>query len=126
MSHQSRIITHLPSIEVKIADGLTGRGVLGFLHGLFKFLGKDVFFVRFLEEGIRELVFTLPLLLLKDVRSLRQVYVRSRSYVRFVRKNCAKNRINHQFCLAAWASHLQVFAGTISHEIILHPFAPGA
>jgi len=43
-----------------------------------------------------------------------------------VRKNRAKNWINYQLCLAAWASDLQVFAGTISHEIILHPFAPGA
>jgi len=112
-------------VEVKIADGLTGRGVLGFLHGLFKFLGKDVFLVRFLEEGIRKLVFTLPLLFLKDARSLRQVYVRSRSYVRFVRKNCAKNWINDELCQAARACDLEIFARTVSHEIILHPFAPG-
>ena len=115
-----------PLIQIKIANGLPCGGILSFLHGLFKFLGEDVFLVRFLKEGIRELVFALPLLLLKNARSLRQVHVRPRFYVRFVRKNRAKNWINHQLCLAAWASDLQVFAGTISHEIILHPFAPGA
>jgi hypothetical protein len=113
-------------IQVEVANGLTGRGVLGFLHGLFKFLGKDVFLVRFLEEGVRELVFTLPLLFLKDARSLRQVYVRPRSYMRFVRKNCAKNWINDELCLAARACDLEIFAAAVSHEIILHPFAPGA
>jgi hypothetical protein len=113
-------------IQVEVANGLTGRGVLGFLHGLFKFLGKDVFLVRFLEEGIRELVFTLSLLLLKDARSLCQVYVRPRSYMRFVRKNCAKNWINDELCLAARACDLEIFAAAVSHEIILHPFAPGA
>jgi hypothetical protein len=113
-------------IQVEVANRLAGRGVLGFLHGLFKFLGQDVFLVRFLEEGIRELVFTLPLLFLKDARSLCQVHVWARSYVRFVRKNCAKNRINHKLCLAARACDLEIFAAAVSHEIILHPFAPGA
>jgi hypothetical protein len=113
-------------IQIKIADGLAGRGVLGLLHRLFKFLRQDVFLVRFLEEGIRELVFALPLLLLKDTRSLRQVDVRPGSYVRFVRKNRAKNRINYQLCLAARARNAKIFAAAVSHEIILHPFAPGA
>src|SRR5260370_14837102 len=71
-------------VEVEIADGLACGSVLGLFHGLLEFLGEDVFLVRFLEEGIRELVLALPFLLLEDARSLRQVHVRPRSYVGFV------------------------------------------
>jgi hypothetical protein len=43
-----------------------------------------------------------------------------------MRKHGAEHRINGQLCLAARASDVEVFVGTIPHEIILHPFAPGA
>src|SRR5690242_1500896 len=97
-------------VKVEIADRLAGGGVLGLFHGFFEFFGEDVFLMRLLEEGIREFVLALPLLLLEDARSLRQVYVRPRSYMRFMRKYCAKNGINHQLCLAARTCDVQVFA----------------
>src|SRR5260370_36751342 len=46
-------------IEVKIADWLACRRVLGLLHRLFKFLRQDVFLFPFLGPGIRKLVFAL-------------------------------------------------------------------
>jgi len=53
-------------VQIEIADRLACGRVLGLFHGLFKFLGEDVFLMCFLEEGVRKLVLTLPLLLLED------------------------------------------------------------
>ena len=53
-------------VQVEITDGFARGRVLGFFLSFVKFLGENVFLVRFLEEGIRELVLTLPLLLLEN------------------------------------------------------------
>jgi hypothetical protein len=53
----------VPLIQIKIANRFTCWRVLGFLHRLFKFLGQDVFLMRFLKKRISELVFALPALL---------------------------------------------------------------
>ncbi len=75
-------------------------------------------------SGIREFVFALAVLLGKNSLGVRQVHIGSGLHGRFVRKHRAEHCIHHQLCLAARARHVQIFAGTISHEIILHPFAP--
>src|SRR5215472_4512643 len=96
-------------IQIEIADGLSGGSVLGLLHGLFKFLRENVFFVGLLEKRVSELVFTLTLLLGEDVVGFFQVDVGASLWWSFVGKHCPKDGINHQLGLAARAGHVQVF-----------------
>ena len=71
LSHQSLVTSHQSLlVQVEIADGFAGGGVLGLLHGLFKFLRQDVFLVGFLEPGIRKLVFALAILFSKNFLSV--------------------------------------------------------
>src|SRR5882724_10235472 len=110
-------LSHL--VEVEIADGLAGWGVLGFLHGLFEFLCQDVFLVCFLHPGITEFVFALPVLLGKNLLSVSQVNIRSGFHRRFMREHGSEDSVHHQLRLAARARHVQIFAAAISHEAIL-------
>lgn len=112
-----------PLIQVEVADGLAGGRIFGLFHGFFELLGEDVFLVGFLEEGIRELIFALPLLLLEDIRRLGEVHVGPGPYMSFVRKHRAKDRINDELGLAAGACHAQVFA-LLSHEGIVRQATP--
>ncbi len=114
------------SVEVKIADGFACGGVLGLFHRFFEFLRQDVFLVRFLEPGVRKFVFALAVLFSEDSLRVGEVHVRARLDGHFMREHSAENGVNHELRLAARASDLEVLAGTISHEIILHPFAPSA
>jgi len=82
---KERITVNVQLIQIEIADGLAGWRVLGFLHGFFKFLGEDIFFVGFLEPGVRELVFALALLFGKDLLRIAQVHIGTRPNGRFMR-----------------------------------------
>src|SRR6516164_5956483 len=103
------------SVEIYIAEGFAGGRILGFFHGFFELFGEDVFLVRFLEEGIGEFVFALPLLFFKDVRSLGEINVGSGLYRSAVREDRAEDRIDDQLGLAARASDVEIFAVFASH-----------
>src|SRR5207253_9657521 len=81
-------------VQVEIAYGFACRRVFSLLHRLFKFLRQDVFFVRFLEPGIRKLVFAAPILFGKDLLGVGKVHVRASFRGWLVRKHSAENRIN--------------------------------
>src|SRR5207244_6798386 len=108
-------------VQVKIADGFARRSVLGFLHRLFKFLCQDVFLVRFLEPGVRELVFALAVLFGENFLSVAQVHVRAGLDGRFMREHSAKNGINDELCLTARARDVKVFAVAGSHNAYCTP-----
>src|ERR1700747_2277036 len=115
----TRVTSHSPSVQIKVANRLSNRRILGFLHLLFKLFRQDVFLIGFLKPGIREFVLALLLLLFENARSLCQVNVRPGLYVRLVRQHSAKYRINHQLGLAARASYVQIFAVFQSHGFIV-------
>jgi len=96
-------VPHL--VQVKITKRFAGRRVLGLLHRLFKFFGKNVFLMRLLKERIGKLILALPALLRKDPLRIVQVHIGSRFDRRLVRQHRAKHRVHHQLRLAARARH---------------------
>ena len=113
-------------IQVDVAKWLSCWGVLGFLHGFFEFFGEDVFFVVFQVPGVAEFIFAIALLLVENAGGISEVDVWAGSRGRFVRKYCAKNGVDHQFGMTAWASDVQVVYILLGHSKHSTPFLMGS
>src|SRR5437773_10361210 len=73
-------------VQVEITYRFARGSVFGLFHGFFEFLSEDIFLVRFLQEGVRKLVLTLPPLFFTDARSFRQVHIEPRPHMLLVRE----------------------------------------
>jgi hypothetical protein len=109
-------------IEVEVADGFAGRGVFGFLHGFFKLLGEDVFFVGFLEPGVAEFVFALAILLGENAGCVGEIDAGPCLGGSFMRQDYPQAHIDFELCVAAGAGYFKSTVWFLRHERILPLF----
>jgi hypothetical protein len=119
---KDRPLQHGGLVEVEVADGFAGRGVFGFLHGFFEFLGEDVFFIGFLEPGVAEFVFALAILFGENAGCVGQIDAGPCLGGSFVRQDHTQANIDSELCVAAGAGYFKSAIWFLRHERILPLF----